>query len=75
MNEAIHFAGFIGRLLDHANAADGGAQYRILVTDTAGNVSEIEWSPAHGQWIAEQGYDLPTLRVRLRLDENPRGDR
>jgi hypothetical protein len=68
MHEALGMARLVRDFLNTNGAQDGGAGYRIIVTDTAGNSAEV-WHHDDHAWILEDDVDLPLLRTRLRLDE------
>jgi hypothetical protein len=68
MNEALALAAWLCEHLNGYRVRDDGACYAILVTDTAGNVAEIEANPA-GRWIWEEGHHEKRLRERLRMEE------
>ncbi len=63
MYEANRMAEVLAELLNEHGVRDGGAQYRFVVTDTAGNVAEVTYSerPAGG-WpcsaVLESGWGV-----------------
>lgn len=72
MREAHGLADLIAELLNTQGAAeriDGGADFRILVTDRAANVAEVQLYKSDGargaRWGAEDGFDRPALASRL----------
>ncbi len=71
MHEAVSMAGVVAGLLNRHKVKDGGADYRMVVTDTAGNVAEVLYSPEDAQWVADEGYDAETLSMRFRAEITP----
>lgn len=71
MREASALAELIARILNVEKVKDGGADYRVVVTDTAGNVGEVLYSPDDEQWVADEGYDSEILGARLRAEISP----
>jgi hypothetical protein len=69
MNEALGLGQLLREMMELNQVRDGQAMYSVVVTDTAGNVCEIEWMAEVGRWVCDQGADLARLRTRLRLDE------
>ncbi len=66
MHEALGMAGRICELLKASDAQDRGADYRILVTDTAGNCAEVLWDSEVG-WLWEEGFSTDKLLLRTRM--------
>ena len=75
MYEAFHLADSIHRFLNGSPSfiasstdrlTDGGARFHITVTDTAGNVAEIEWDSVSQRWTWEDGCALAVLVERIR---------
>jgi hypothetical protein len=66
MHEANALATYIADILNnHTSLRDNGASFLIVVTDTAGNCSEI--TETNGSWIAIDGFSKSKLLTRLRL--------
>jgi hypothetical protein len=68
MHEAIILGSKLADLLNAAGFRDGGADYAILVTDTAGSHAEVEWDAELGGWRSAQGFDRDRLLMRLDIE-------
>lgn len=64
MYEAQGLANTIRDLLTERHIGDNGANYRITVTDMAGNVAEIWWED--DQWAFDDGFDRAMFQQRTR---------
>jgi hypothetical protein len=55
MQEAVVLGTELSRLFTDQNLEDGGARYKIVVTDTAGNISEVHWDNEQAKWVSKEG--------------------
>ena len=55
MHEAVVMGTELSRMFTDQNLKDEGAQYKIVVTDTAGNIAEVHWDREQGRWVSEEG--------------------
>ena len=68
MHEALGMARLVCDMLNSYGAQDSGAEYQIVVTDTAGNYAEIRFQKSHNRWIMDDDVNRKELNLRLRQE-------
>ena len=76
MYEAHGMARWVEAALNEAGVRDGGAEYTITVTDTAGNAAYVVGEAVEGshrtRWMMDQGLWVQRLVSQLHSDDRAR---